>query len=228
MSKQKELTQKLYYKNKLLALEQQSLNASMNRHFIFNSLNSIQYYINSNDRISANKYLTNFAKLIRKNLDTSISGTSLVSLTDEFERLELYISLEKMRFQNKFKHQITIEKTIDTDSISVPPMFLQPFVENSIWHGILPNKTDGEINIFLTQTNRKYLITIEDNGVGIKESLAKKGNTNHSSKGMLITSGRLEILKKTSNKDIVIKGPFQKEDGDGNILGTMVEITIAK
>ena len=228
VSKRKELTQKLYYKNKLLALEQQSLNASMNRHFIFNSLNSIQYYINSNDRISANKYLTNFAKLIRKNLDTSISGTSLVTLTDEFERLELYISLEKMRFQNKFEHEITIQKGIETNSISVPPMFLQPFVENSIWHGILPNKTNGKITITLVKNKNKYLITIEDNGVGIKESLANKGNTNHSSKGMLITSGRLEILKKTTNKDIVIKGPFQKEDADGNVLGTMVEVTITQ
>jgi len=228
VSKHKDLTQKLYYKNKLLALEQQSLNASMNRHFIFNSLNSIQYYINSNDRMSANKYLTNFAKLIRKNLDTSISGTNLVSLTDEFERLDLYISLEKMRFENKFEHKISIEKNIDTDNISVPPMFLQPFIENSIWHGILPTKTNGEINIELTQTKNRYLIIIEDNGVGIEESLAKKGNSNHSSKGMLITSGRLEILKKTTNKDIVIKGPFQKEDENGTILGTIVEVTIVK
>ncbi len=227
VSKRKELTQKLYYKNKLLALEQQSLNASMNRHFIFNSLNSIQYYINSNDRISANKYLTNFAKLIRKNLDTSISGTNLVSLTDEFERLELYISLEKMRFQNKFEHKIIVSKDIDTDTISVPPMFLQPFVENSIWHGILPNKTDGKINIKLTKQKQNYLITIEDNGVGIEKSIANKVKSNHSSKGMLITSGRLEILKKTTNKNIVITGPFQKEDTDGKVLGTRVEVLIS-
>ena len=103
------------YKSKLLALEQQSLNASMNRHFIFNALNSIQYYINTQDKLSANKYLTSFAKLIRKNLDSSSSGKSLVPLTDELERLELYITLEHMRFQNKFEYKINIGQDIDID-----------------------------------------------------------------------------------------------------------------
>jgi len=229
VTKRKELTQKLYYKSKLLALEQQTLNASMNRHFIFNSLNSIQYYINANDRLSANKYLTNFAKLIRKNLDSSVAGNNLVTVTEELERLELYLSLENMRFQNKFKYQINIKNNIDTDKIKVPPMFLQPFVENSIWHGILPQKKDGEITITLSKTQEgHYLFVIEDNGLGIDHSLKNKTNTAHTSKGMSITSGRLEILKKTTNQEFVIKGPYQIEQEDGTILGTRVEITIKK
>ena len=229
VSRQKALTQKLYYKSKLLALEQQTLNASMNRHFIFNSLNSIQYYINTKDRLSANKYLTNFAKLIRKNLDSSISGTNLVTLTDELERLELYLSLENMRFQNKFSYSIDIENGIDTDTINVPPMFLQPYVENSIWHGILPTKKDGKIHIELTKTDKEgYLFIIEDNGMGIEKSIANKNNDGHSSKGMSITLGRLEILKKTTNQEFIVNGPFQMESKEGVILGTRVEIRIKK
>lgn len=229
VSRQKALTQKLYYKSKLLALEQQTLNASMNRHFIFNSLNSIQYYINTKDRLSANKYLTNFAKLIRKNLDSSISGTNLVTLTDELERLELYLSLENMRFQNKFSYNIEVEIGIDSETINVPPMFLQPYVENSIWHGILPMKKDGKIDITLSRTEEKeYLFIIEDNGMGIKKSLENKNNKEHSSKGMSITSGRLDLLKKTTNQEFIVNGPFQIEGKEGLILGTRVEIRIKK
>ncbi|MCT4582791.1 MAG: histidine kinase [Flavobacteriales bacterium] len=229
VSKRKALTQKLYYKSKLLALEQQTLNASMNRHFIFNSLNSIQYYINTKDRISANKYLTNFAKLIRKNLDSSVSGNNLVSLSDELERLALYLSLENMRFQSKFSYEINLSPAIDSDMIEVPPMFLQPYVENSIWHGILPLKRKGKIQINLSvKENKDIFIVIEDNGLGIDKSLENKNKDGHASKGMLITSGRLEILKKTTNQEFNIKGPYQLENDQKEILGTRVEITIKR
>jgi len=217
------------FKSKLLALEQQSLNASMNRHFIFNALNSIQYYINTQDKLSANKYLTSFAKLIRKNLDSSSSGKSLVPLSDELERLELYITLEHMRFQNKFDYSISIGEDIDTDSILIPPMFLQPFVENSIWHGILPMEKNGKIQIDIKR-NQQHEITfvIEDNGIGIDNSLAQKNEHSHVSKGMELTSGRLEILKKITNKNIKIVGPFQINDNTNKSFGTRVIITIEK
>lgn len=229
VSKRKSLTQKLYYKSKLLALEQQSLNASMNRHFIFNSLNSIQYYINTKDRIAANKYLTNFAKLIRKNLDSSVAGDNLVSLSDELERLELYLSLENMRFQNKFSYQINVGANIDAETIKVPPMFLQPYVENSIWHGILPLQKKGEIIVELSLLENKDLyIIIEDNGLGIEKSLEKKSKGDHASKGMMINSGRLEILKKTTNQEFNINGPYQMENEEGEVLGTRVEIKIKR
>jgi len=229
ISRQKRVTEKLVFKSKLLALEQQSLNASMNRHFIFNALNSIQYYINTQDKLSANKYLTSFAKLIRKNLDSSSSGKSLVPLSDELERLELYITLEHMRFQNKFDYSISIGEDIDTDSILIPPMFLQPFVENSIWHGILPMEKNGKIQIDIKR-NQQHEITfvIEDNGIGIDNSLAQKNEHSHVSKGMELTSGRLEILKKITNKNIKIVGPFQINDNTNKSFGTRVIITIEK
>ena len=227
INEQKRITEKLVYKSKLLALEQQSLNASMNRHFIFNALNSIQYYINTQDKLSANKYLTSFAKLIRKNLDSSSSGKSLVPLSDELERLELYITLEHMRFQNKFDYTIHIDPNIDVEKIFIPPMFLQPFVENSIWHGILPMEKNGKIDIDIKRNQHgEITFIIEDNGIGIENSLAQKNEHSHISKGMSLTSGRLDILKKITNQNIKIVGPFQINDNSNNTFGTRVIITI--
>ena len=227
ISKQKRITEKLVYKSKLLALEQQSLNASMNRHFIFNALNSIQYYINTQDKLSANKYLTSFAKLIRKNLDSSSSGKSLVPLTDELERLELYITLELMRFQNKFEYKIKIGPEVDVDTILIPPMFLQPFVENSIWHGILPMEKPGKIDIDIKRNQyNEITFIIEDNGIGVDYSLSQKNKHSHVPKGMDLTAGRLEILKEITNKNIKIVGPFQINDKSNKAYGTRVVITI--
>ena len=227
IQKSKQETEKLKYKSKLLALEQQSLNASMNRHFIFNALNSIQYYINTSDKLAANKYLTSFAKLIRKNLDSSSSGDSLVTLADELERLELYISLEHMRFQNKFEYDIKISPEIDIEEIKIPPMFLQPFVENSIWHGILPMEKSGKIVIEISKGKQGQIsFVIEDNGIGIDNSLKNKTEHSHVSKGMELTSGRINVLKKVTNKNIHIKGPYQLNNDDGIALGTRVEIVL--
>jgi LytS/YehU family sensor histidine kinase len=220
------MTEKLVYKSKLLALEQQTLNASMNRHFIFNALNSIQYYINTQDRLSANRYLTSFAKLIRKNLDSSINSSGLVTLTDEIERLELYISLEHMRFQEKFEYEVNVADSIDTESVKIPAMILQPFVENSIWHGILPQKEGGLIQVNITDTEAGILFEIVDNGIGYDVSQSKKTDNSHHSKGMLITNGRIDLLKKATEKKMSIKGPFQMNDENGNSLGTKVEILL--
>lgn len=219
---QKNRTQQLVYKSRLLALEQQTLNASMNRHFIFNALNSIQYYINTQDRLSANRYLTSFAKLIRKNLDSSASGTGLVTLTDELERLKLYVSLEHMRFQEKFEFSIKLDENVDADAILIPPMILQPFVENSIWHGLLPQENGGILWVNIYKSAKGVVFEIEDNGIGYDVSLSKKTENSHHSQGMLITSGRLEILKKVNEQNMTIKGPFQLNGEDGKPIGTKV------
>lgn len=225
---QKQETEKLYYKSRLLALEQQTLNASMNRHFIFNALNSIQYYINTQDRISANKYLTSFAKLIRKNLDSSVNDTGTVSLKDELERLELYISLEHMRFQQKFDYEINVDRALDQETIQIPPMILQPFVENSIWHGLLPQESGGKIWVRIFPRGNNIVFEIEDNGIGIDESRKSKTDNSHHSKGMLITSGRIEILKKVTQQKMTIVGPYQINDKDGKPKGTRVELILER
>ena len=222
----KRTTESLIYKTRLMNLEQQSLNASMNRHFIFNALNSIQYYINRQDKLSANRYLSSFAKLIRKNLDSSNSADNLVLLTEELERLDLYISLEHMRFQNKFDYEITIDPSLDTDSVRVPAMFLQPYVENSIWHGVLPMKKPGKIEVNILKKNEEIKFTIEDNGIGINHSLELKQSRgiSHDSRGMMITSSRINVLRKITKRNIQILGPFEMQDEHGKSIGTKVEI----
>ncbi|MFN3342617.1 MAG: two-component regulator propeller domain-containing protein [Flavobacteriales bacterium] len=226
--KQKTEREQLIYKSKLLSLEQQTLNASMNRHFIFNALNSIQYYINKQDKLEANRYLTSFAKLIRKNLDSSSTG-NLVTLNEELERLELYLSLENMRFKNKFSYELYIDEDIDTEGVMIPPMLLQPYVENAIWHGILPKEQHGTIWIRIEPfEERSIRITITDDGIGITTSLKNKQNngSDHVSRGIQINSGRLAVLKKLTNENLRIVGPYETSNEQGMVAGTCVELII--
>lgn len=226
--REKNYKENLENQTRLLALEQQSLNASMNRHFIFNSLNAIQYFINTQDKLSANRFLTNFAKLIRKNLDSAAENNNTVTLAQEMERLELYLSLEAMRFNERFSYTI-IDNNIDIDHVIVPGMLLQPFVENSIIHGILPDETKkGIITITIKLIKNQLEVCIDDNGIGIDFSLSKKqGITgDHKSQGMEITSKRISLIRKMWKKDYELIGPFQVMDENGLINGTRVLIKI--
>lgn len=221
----------LEVKSKLIELEQQSLNASMNRHFIFNALNSIQYYINSADTKSANRYLTRFAKLIRKNLDSSHSKNGMVSLTDELERLELYLDIESMRFKDKFDYTITVDPKVEAGALKVPAMFLQPFVENSIIHGVLSLKDrKGQISVAVTDHFDHIRIEVIDNGIGIDNSLKNKKDIDgdHYSRGVKITRGRIELLQKISARSIELIGPIQINGNDQSIKGTKVTFKILK
>lgn len=222
---------KLEFQNKLSKLEQQSLNASMNRHFIFNALNSIQYYINSSDTKSANKYLSRFAKLIRKNLDSSYHKDGMVALSDEVERLKLYLDLESMRFKDRFIYSINVDEEVETEVLKVPAMFLQPFVENSIIHGVLPIKDRmGEIEVNITEHMDHIRIEIKDNGVGIESSRSSKKEDpeRHQSQGMLIAKGRIELLQKISARSIEMVGPHQIKENNRLINGTVVTFKIMK
>ncbi|PCJ28791.1 MAG: hypothetical protein COA97_00165 [Flavobacteriales bacterium] len=222
----KRATQLIVDKSKMLVLEQQALNASMNRHFIFNALNSIQYYINREDKFSANKYLSSFAKLIRKNLDSSLVNE--IYLDDEIERIDLYMKLEQMRFKDKFDYKINVDKEIEPQTVKIPSMLLQPFIENSIWHGILPSNRRGNIIIDAINVEGKLTINIVDDGIGIDESLASKKNKvqHHDSKGMELTKGRIELVSKISNKECSIKGPYQIYNEKDEISGTKVSIIL--
>lgn len=220
--------EKLVFKSRLLSLEQRSLNASMNRHFIFNSLNSIQYFINTQDKLSANRFLTNFAKLIRKNLDSSEEG-NMVALNQELERLQLYLSLESMRFKDRFDFEINCDEEIDQETIIIPAMILQPFVENSVIHGILPDEDKkGHISIDIEKEGNILTISIKDNGIGIENSKKSKSDFegDHRSQGMEITSKRIDLLNKLSNQKFEIIGPYQMEDNNHTINGTCVILKI--
>jgi ligand-binding sensor domain-containing protein/two-component sensor histidine kinase len=222
----------LEIRNKLNQLEQQSLNANMNRHFIFNSLNAIQYYINSSDNRSANRFLTQFAKLIRKNLDASNEASGMVRLSDEIERLELYLQLESMRFNGKFEYEIKIDPKVEMDTLKVPAMFLQPFVENSIIHGVLPLKDrKGLVQIQVVDHLDHIGISIFDNGIGYDSSLDNKKTKDfgdHKSLGVEITKGRIELLQRISEKSISMIGPRQINEKDSSIKGTEVKFKILK
>lgn len=217
--------EKFELKSKMLALEQQHLNSSMNRHFVFNALNSIQYYINRKDRIAANRYLTAFARLIRKNLDSS--QDNLTSLRDEIERLELYLELEHMRFQDKFTYRIEVAPDVDTDGTQVPAMLLQPFLENSIWHGILPKNEPGEVAVFVSRLNGDIEFLIRDDGIGIETSRRlKQQSDQHISQGMVITSSRLEVMKKLTRGNLQLIGPYELKSEEGVVQGTEVRIIL--
>src|SRR6185503_2433203 len=150
---------------KMTEIEMQALRAQMNPHFIFNCLNSINRYIVKSDQVTASLYLTRFAKLIRLILDNSNSRT--VILTNELEALKLYIEMEALRFDKKFSYNITIEKNLSTDNIDVPPLIIQPYVENAIWHGLLHKESDGRLDIYVNMIDENMLqCIIEDNGVG--------------------------------------------------------------
>lgn len=222
-----EKTRNLILRSRMLQLEQQALNANMNRHFIFNALNSIQYSINRQDRAAANKYLTSFAKLIRKNLDASQSDTT--SLAEELSRLELYLVLEHMRFKDKFLYAINVAPDVDPHAVKIPAMMLQPYVENSIWHGILPMEHGGRVDINVDRTPEgRTRVRIIDDGIGIDSSVGGKNGEagDHISRGIEITKGRADILRKLDLADIRIQGPEQIHGELGN-TGTQVIVILS-
>jgi len=193
--------EQLLLKNKILMLEQRALQAMMNPHFVFNVMNSIQHYINTKDTASANKILTGFAKLIRKNLE--ICTKSFIGLEEELDYLDLYLSLEKKRFGDKLVYHIAVNKEIDKEETLIPSMILQPYIENAIWHGIMPKDEGGKIDILINPQDGALLIKIIDNGVGIENSLRnKKGE--HISKGMALTKERINLLNQVEANPIKI------------------------
>ena len=220
----KENAEKFSLQNQITELKQQGLAAMMNPHFIFNSLNSIQYLVNSDNLPIANDFLAKFGKLIRMNLDVASRAT--ISLNEELKRLELYLSLEKMRFGDKVNYRFDIDPHLDKDKTQIPTMMIQPFIENSILHGLAPIKNkSGVINIIFTLKATNLLnIQIIDNGIGLTAS--KKLNiSKHVSKGMQIIRERIELMNKkhlnSENKNfIAIKEVFHKEES----VGTKVEI----
>ena len=224
--KEQHHTQQLEYQSRLLVLEHQTLNASMNRHFVFNALNSIQYYITKENKALATKYLSSFAKLIRKNLDSSMSN--FVPLSEEIERLKLYLELEHMRLEGKFDYKIEIEGDLDTESIDIPPMMLQPYIENSIWHGILPMEKPGTIVINVKEMGDEIMFCIQDNGIGVEESKRRKAANGslHVSRGMEITTGRINLLRAMTKSGLAVKGPFDVKNEKGETTGARVEIVL--
>lgn len=207
--------------NKIKSLEQRALQSMMNPHFIFNVLNSIQFYLTSNDNINAQINLGRFAKLIRMNLE--INQEKFISISNEVEYLELYLSLEKLRFDEKFKYKIYIDPNINDKLVHIPSMILQPFVENAIWHGISPQAGVGELVIEFVKNDDTLTIIVFDNGVGIDTSIVNKST--HKSLGIKITNERLSIMRKIYNEEFSMK-IIRVENTNQELSGTKVTLKI--
>lgn len=206
-------------------LEMQALRAQMNPHFIFNCLSSINRFILKNESEAASDYLTRFSRLIR--LVLSNSKRPLVFLEDELEMLRLYIEMERLRFKNSFDFNIIFKNEIDTSAIPIPPLLLQPFVENAIWHGLMNKDGHGQLDIAFAYDDSILTCTIIDNGVGrIKaEELKSKKDVKGKSMGLQITAERLAKLNKQNKQDtfFTVKDLY---DDDGHAAGTEVVLTI--
>lgn len=191
---------------KILALEQNMLKSQMNPHFIFNSLNSIKQYIIGNEIENAVYYLNKFAKLIRKILDTS--NKKDISLAEELETMTTYMTIENMRFSNEIDFKINVADDIDSKKIRVPSLILQPFIENSLWHGLSSKLSDKKIIIDVKNTIPDYVsISITDNGVGRKISKERKlkETFKRRSVGIEITKERLFSFAKRFNRSFELK-----------------------
>lgn len=215
------------YQQRLREVEMSALRAQMNPHFIFNCLNSINRFILLNQPLDASSYLTKFARLIRLVLDNSKS--EIISLEKELETVVLYIEMESARFQGRFKHQIQVEESIDPGCIDIPPMLIQPYVENAIWHGLLHKKgNDGELDIRVAMENKCLVIEITDNGIGraAAQILKSKSATEHKSHGMAVTAERLRLLSNRYGRQITVNIQDLTYP-DGKAAGTRVVLNFA-
>lgn len=212
------------FNQQLADVEMKALKAQMNPHFIFNSLNSINWYIIKSESEKASLYLTKFSKLIRLILDNS--NHKIISLDQELSALKLYLDLEVLRFNEKFTYSISIQPDLNPLSIGVPPMIIQPFVENAIWHGLLHKEAVGKLDIEIHRMEGGVKCVITDNGIGRKKAAEMKSKTADKDKsyGMKITGDRLNMLNRESKVSSV--EIIDLEDTHGEPLGTQVIVKI--
>lgn len=201
-------------------LEKRMLRAQMNPHFIFNSLGSIQHLISTNDKIGALTYLSKFSKLLRQVLESSVN-ISLV-LSEEIELLKIYVELEALRFDHSFSYQFEIDENLDIDAHEVPMLLVQPYIENAIIHGLMPKEGNKELKVSFTDKGDNIECVIDDNGVGLTQTEARKSN--RISRGMSITERRIQALKQHSTQQLV----KIENLSDGNRSGPRVTILIPK
>lgn len=209
--------------NNLLALK--SLRSQMNPHFIFNALNSVNNYIAKSDERSANRYLSEFSTLMRSVLENS--EEDFIPLVKEIELLQLYVKLEHSRFSDKFDYEVVVEEHVDVAAFQIPPMLLQPYIENAIWHGLRYKEEKGYLKVNLGQKDKDtVVITIVDNGIGRKKSAELKtaNQRKQKSKGMGNIKKRVAILN-DMYKD---KVDVDISDLEANGTGTQVVFTLKK
>ena len=205
--------------------EQKALRSQMNPHFVFNALNSIQRYIVQNEGEMAYNYLNKFGRLIRGIFQNS--SRKSISLKEEIDTLQLYLELESLRFSEGFDFELDVDESVDQFNQEIPSMIIQPFIENSIWHGLMHKATRGKLYIGIKAYGAGITCIIQDNGIG-REAAAKyrAQSSNHKSSAMALTAHRLKILTETTGNEHSVK-VFDLLDENGVPLGTRVELQLA-
>ena len=213
------------HEKQLLELEAKALRAQMNPHFIFNCLNSIKSLIQQHEEEMSVTYLTTFSKLIRTLFNNA--DKKEISLYDEIETCKYYLQLEAMRFDMKFSYSLDIDKAIDLKSVGIPALIIQPFIENAIWHGIVPRNGGGNVSLTVVKKNIAIEIIIDDDGIGRDASKQNKasGGFSHQSKGVNLTQSRLELNNLLHERKAQLE-TIDKKDENGTPAGTTVIIKI--
>jgi hypothetical protein len=219
--------QKAKYEKDLLELEAKALRAQMNPHFVFNCLNSIKALMQEQNTEKGVLYLTTFSKLIRTLFNNA--DKKEISLYDEIETCKYYLQLEEMRFDTKFQYEVKIDEQVDLKSVKIPALIVQPFIENAIWHGIVPKNGDGRLLLSVGRVNGVIEILIDDNGIGRDRSQQHKYATgsDHQSKGVNLTQSRLELNNLLHQRQATVK-IIDKKDEQGHATGTAVILSISE
>ncbi len=212
---------KVQTKNKKIAL--QSLRREMNPHFIFNSLNSVNHFIATNNELEANQYLTKFSKLMRGVMENSTED--FIPFQQELDLLQNYLALEKTRFADKFDYEIEVDESLNMQNLQVPGMLIQPFLENAVWHGLRYRADKGFLKLSFEKSESHLNIFIEDNGIGIEES--KKQKTQHQKtregRGMKNTLERIQLLNDLYKKEITCSVK-DKENNSGVLVTIQINL----
>jgi sensor histidine kinase YesM len=219
------LQAKTQMQHDMLELEAKALRSQMDPHFIFNCMNSIKSLIQQSEEDKAVTYLTTFSKLLRTILQNADKRE--ITLHDEIETCKLYMQLESLRFGNKFSYTFSIDAQIDLKSIQLPALILQPYIENAIWHGIMPKEEGGFIKVCIEKNNDSICCIIDDDGIGRELSLKSKfrhQQSTHQSKGVKLTQSRLDLDNALNNRNATVES-IDKKDENENALGTTVILT---
>lgn len=216
--------EKAQAESKATESELKALKSQMNPHFIFNALNSIQEQFMFGDKLVANEQMGNFTSLTRQIL--SVSGKKKIPLSSEIDILSKYLELEKMRFETDFEYNIHFDENIDEEYVELPPMLVQPFVENSIKHGLLHKKGAKKIEIKfqLNDAEDQLICIVEDNGIGRKKAASIKQKNQHNSFSTASVAQRLQMINENDDQNLVYE---DLEDENGNPLGTKAVLKIA-
>ncbi|HTR31923.1 MAG TPA: histidine kinase [Puia sp.] len=215
--------QKAMQSRRMAELEHIALQSQMNPHFIFNCLNSIQQFVFDQDMMATNEYISGFARLIRATLNHS--SKSFITVAEEIDYLSDYLALEKMRFKRKMEYRIEADQSLDIHHCLLPPMLLQPYVENAVRHG-LRHKPAGQgfIHIQFRKESERLLVTIRDNGIGRKKAREYKTaeHIEYQSKGMSLTAARIQMIQVLYNCEIEVQVEDLEDQGQPD--GTRIEI----